>query len=50
MAQLLPDWADLKLILAMARAGTMAKAAETLNINGTTVFRRLRALDRASMC
>ena len=48
MAGLLPEWSDLRLILAMARAGTMAKAADALSVNTTTIFRRLRALDRSA--
>jgi DNA-binding transcriptional LysR family regulator len=48
MTRLLPDWSDLRLVLAMARSGTMAKAGEVLSVNVTTVFRRLRAMDLAA--
>lgn len=38
--------ADLPLVLALARAGTLAAAAEALEIDQSTVFRRLNALER----
>lgn len=38
-------WDDLRLFLAVARAGTLAGAARTLGVNHSTVFRRLNALE-----
>jgi DNA-binding transcriptional LysR family regulator len=38
--------ADLPLVLALARAGTLAAAAEVLEIDQSTVFRRLNELER----
>lgn len=48
MTRLLSEWSDLRLVLAMARSGTMARAAEALSVNVTTVFRRLRDLERSA--
>lgn len=39
-------WDDLKIILAVARASTLAGAAKTLNLNHTTVFRRINAIEK----
>jgi DNA-binding transcriptional LysR family regulator len=40
-------WDDLRFVLAAARKGTLAAAAEELRVDHTTVGRRLRALERA---
>jgi DNA-binding transcriptional LysR family regulator len=42
-----PDWNDLRYLLAIARAGTLAAAARELDIEHTTVGRRLAALESA---
>ncbi|MDQ0323646.1 DNA-binding transcriptional LysR family regulator [Pararhizobium capsulatum DSM 1112] len=39
------DWNDLRLVLAVARAGSLTKAAELLRVNHSTAFRRLRHLE-----
>ena len=39
------DWDDLRYFLAVHRAGTLARAASALEINATTVGRRLAALE-----
>lgn len=39
------DWNDLKLILAIARAGGLTGGAKALGINHSTAFRRLNALE-----
>jgi len=39
------DWNDLKLILAVARAGSLTGGAKTLGVNHSTAFRRLNALE-----
>ena|SRR5579872_730874 len=39
------DWNELRLVLAIARAGTLAGAAKTLRVDHSTVFRRLQALE-----
>jgi DNA-binding transcriptional LysR family regulator len=41
------DWNDLRHVLTVARAGTLAAAARRLNVNQTTVARRLKAAERA---
>lgn len=41
------DWNDLRYFLAIARTGTLARAASELDINATTVGRRLAALEEA---
>ena len=41
------DWDDLRLVLALARGGTIAAAARSLAIDPTTVSRRLRAFERS---
>jgi DNA-binding transcriptional LysR family regulator len=40
-------WDDLRYLLAIARAGSLAGAARTLGVNHSTVFRRLNALEAA---
>ncbi len=42
----MPDWNDLRYVLAIARAGGLARAAEELAVNSSTVFRRLNALEQ----
>jgi DNA-binding transcriptional LysR family regulator len=39
------DWNDLKLVLAVARAGSLTGGAKALGINHSTAFRRLNALE-----
>lgn len=39
------NWNDLKLVLAIARAGTLAGGATALGINHSTAYRRLNALE-----
>ena len=39
------DWNEPRLVLAVARAGSLTKAAKTLGIDHSTVFRRLNALE-----
>ncbi|MDH7795446.1 MULTISPECIES: LysR family transcriptional regulator [unclassified Beijerinckia] len=39
------DWNDLKLVLAVHRAGSLIAAARTLAIDHSTAFRRLKALE-----
>src|SRR5690349_8812903 len=39
------DWDDLRTFLAIHRAGTLARAASSLEINATTVGRRLTTLE-----
>lgn len=41
------DWNDLRLILAIARTGTLKGAAQALSVNHSTAFRRLGALEEA---
>jgi DNA-binding transcriptional LysR family regulator len=43
----LMNWDDLRYILAIARAGTLAAAARQLGVNQTTVTRRLAAAEAA---
>lgn len=40
------DWSDLKLLLAIARNGNLIKAAKSLSINHSTVFRKLNDLEQ----
>ena len=40
------QWNDLRVLLALARAGTLAGAAAALQVNATTVGRRLGALEK----
>lgn len=42
-----PTWDDMKLVLAVSRAGSLAGASRTLAVNHATVFRRLNALESA---
>ncbi len=44
-ADLKLDWDDLRYVLAIARAGTLSRAGESLQVTHTTVGRRLRALE-----
>lgn len=39
------NWDDLRFLVTLGRDGTLAAAARTLNVNQTTVARRLRALE-----
>lgn len=39
-------WDDMRLFLEVARQGTIAQAAEVLGVHQTTVFRRLKGLER----
>lgn len=39
------DWNNFRLVLAIARAGSLTRAAGTLRIDHSTVFRRLQALE-----
>ncbi|WP_280526069.1 LysR family transcriptional regulator [Methylobacterium soli] len=39
------DWDDLRIVLAVARAGSLAAAARSLGVNHTTVLRRLSAYE-----
>jgi DNA-binding transcriptional LysR family regulator len=39
------EWSDLKIFLAIARAGTLAKAAKAVGLTQPTMGRRLRALE-----
>jgi DNA-binding transcriptional LysR family regulator len=44
------DWNDLRYFLAVARQGSLASAAEALDVNPSTVQRRLQALETAAGC
>jgi DNA-binding transcriptional LysR family regulator len=39
------DWNDFRIVLAIARAGGLVRAAAALGVNHSTVFRRLNALE-----
>lgn len=41
------DWDDLRYVLAVAREGSLARAAKTLGVDHTTVGRRIEAAERA---
>jgi molybdate transport repressor ModE-like protein len=41
------DWEDVKVFLAVARAGSLAAASRRLRLSQATVWRRMRALDEA---
>jgi DNA-binding transcriptional LysR family regulator len=41
------DWNDLRLVLAIARSGSLAGAGRALGVNHSTVFRRLNACEGA---
>lgn len=47
MTQYSIDHADLALVLALVRGGTLARAAELLKVDVSTVFRSLRRLEQA---
>jgi DNA-binding transcriptional LysR family regulator len=42
-----PDWSDFKVVLALVRAGSVAGAARELQVDNSTVSRRLAALEQA---
>ncbi len=42
-----PEWSDFRILLSLARAGSVAGAARELRIDGSTVSRRLTALEDA---
>jgi molybdate transport repressor ModE-like protein len=42
-----PEWSDLRVLLALSRAGSMVAAAEKLGVEHTTVSRRISALEKA---
>jgi DNA-binding transcriptional LysR family regulator len=42
-----PEWSDFKVLLALARAGSLAGAARDLKVDNSTVSRRLAALEDA---
>jgi len=42
-----PEWSDLKVLLALGRAGSVAGAARILGVDGSTVSRRLAAAEKA---
>ncbi|WP_374471026.1 LysR family transcriptional regulator [Phenylobacterium sp.] len=42
------EWSDVRIFLAISRAGTLAGAAKTLGLSHPTVGRRLRALEQAT--
>lgn len=42
---MLGDWNELKLVLAVARTGSLTAAAPTLRLDHSTVYRRLRAME-----
>ncbi|MEL6545813.1 MAG: LysR family transcriptional regulator, partial [Myxococcota bacterium] len=39
------DWDDLKYVLAIARSGSAAAAGRAMNVNSTTVSRRLNSIE-----
>lgn len=45
-----PDWNDLKILLALARGGSVAGAARALGVDQSTVSRRLAALEQSMGC
>lgn len=47
MADTVVEWSDLRILLALARAGSMVAAAKNLGIQHTTVSRRIDALEEA---
>src|SRR6185369_16741125 len=47
MAQAPAEWSDLRVLLALSRAGSMVAAAKQLGIQHTTVSRRIDALEEA---
>jgi DNA-binding transcriptional LysR family regulator len=42
-----PDWNDFKIILALGQAGSVAAAGRALSVDGSTVSRRLAALEES---
>jgi DNA-binding transcriptional LysR family regulator len=42
------NWSDLKYFLAVARCGSLARAADKLNVTHSTVFRRINSLEAAA--
>jgi DNA-binding transcriptional LysR family regulator len=42
-----PEWSDLKIILALSRAGSVAGAARALGVDQSTISRRLTALEES---
>jgi len=40
------DWEDLRLVLAVCRAGTLSGAARALGVNYSTVFRRINSIEK----
>ncbi|HEY4957886.1 MAG TPA: LysR family transcriptional regulator [Caldimonas sp.] len=42
-----PEWSDFKVLLALARAGSVAGAARELQVDSSTISRRLAALEEA---
>lgn len=42
-----PEWSDFRVLLALARAGSVAGAARELHVDNSTVSRRLAALEEA---
>jgi DNA-binding transcriptional LysR family regulator len=42
-----PEWSDFRILLALARAGSVAGAARELQVDNSTVSRRLAALEEA---
>lgn len=45
LEQAMDDWNELRLVLAVARTGSLTAAARTLGIDHSTVFRRLNAVE-----
>jgi DNA-binding transcriptional LysR family regulator len=46
-AQMPLNWDDLRFVLALSRAGSLARAAKALNVDHTTVGRRVEALEES---
>jgi DNA-binding transcriptional LysR family regulator len=42
-----PDWADVRIFVALARYGSLSATARVLGVNHATVARRLAGLERA---
>ena len=42
-----PDWSDFRVLIALSEAGSVAGAARLLDVDGSTVSRRLAALEEA---
>ena len=42
-----PEWSDVKVLIALSEAGSVAGAARLLDVDGSTVSRRLAALEEA---